>query len=137
MIKTTNAPKCGYLESGATEHMTSKKTWFLWLKEESFQEAVKHYWMGMTNVHTLSDKENFILKLTSLKKYVVKWVRLKVKEQSLELIKVEAEIAALLESAHTISFNTPDKDRLLFLQQRKDHLLLLEEITWRLKSWAL
>jgi len=109
----------------------------IWIREESFQEAVKHYWSGMTTDHTLSEKENFIHKLSTLKKFVVRWIRLKVKEQSLELIKVEAEIAALLESDHTITFNTVDKDRLLTLQQRKDHLLLQEEITWRLKSRAL
>jgi len=79
----------------------------------------------------------FLHKLAPVKKFVIKWVKQKEKEQSVELTIVESEIADLLEVAHTIAFTSVDKDRLLNLCNRKEHLLLVQEITWRLKSRAL
>ena len=109
----------------------------IWIRDGDFKKAVEHYWIRLTPVKTNTNMGTFLHKLTLLKKFVVNWVRKKVKEQSLELSLVENEIADLLEVEHTITFNSVEKDRLLLLQHRKDQLLLLQEITWRLKSRAL
>jgi len=55
----------------------------------------------------------------------------------MELQAVEAEIADTIHVSHLSSFNQDDRERLLSLNKRKDQLLLIQEISWRLKSRAL
>jgi len=109
----------------------------VWLSDCEFKLAVENYWNDLGYVKEGSDRDTFLHKLSLVKRFVVNWMKKKKVEQTLELLNVESELADLLKEAHHTTFKSANKERLLILNNKKYHLLLIQEITWRLKSRAL
>lgn len=109
----------------------------IWLSDPEFKQAVELYWTKLNEIVSYSIMDTFLLKLSMVKRFVMKWNNKKKKEHSYELSCVDSEIAGILSLSHLLACDSVDLDRLHLLQARKDQLLLLQEVSWRLKSRAL
>jgi len=98
---------------------------------------VEQYWSTLTTVDSCSYMDSFLRKLSLIKRFVIKWINKKKKDLSVELTIVESENAELLDLTLIDSPTPADLDRLRQRNDRHDQILLIQEVTWRLKSRAL
>ena len=109
----------------------------IWLKDEHFMNDVEQYWCTLCFTENCSHMDAFLRKLSLIKRFVIKWINKKKKGLAEELSNVENEITELLNLTISTSPTTADLERLRILNDRHDHILLIQEETWRLKSRAL
>jgi len=109
----------------------------IWQEDKEFRLVVEAYWNNFENGDSNYPWITFYSKLTGIKRRVIYWIKEKKKYHQQELKAIDGMIYVLLDKAYRGPYEMEDRDKLAGLTYRKDHLLKLQETTWRLKSRAL
>lgn len=95
---------------------------------------VWEYWTALDFRAQSSPSQLFIYKLSNLKSRVKEWQIRKKQENCYELQQIEKELVVFSESMKTQSMSWNQQSRIWALEKKKQHLLNIEAITWKLKS---
>eukprot|EP00253_Pinus_taeda_P005878 PITA_05878 len=105
------------------------------LEESSFNDEISKIWGELAGTEDATSI-TFCGKISRLKKYAKEWQHQKIIRDRQELIHIQKALDAISSSSpHMMSFDKRTSIRAL--EKRRNHLLSIEEATWRLKSRAL
>jgi len=99
----------------------------IWLEDESFKDLIRSFWAYVEQEDGESVMELLVIKLSGLKRVVIKWEMEKKKVSSEELVQIEEEIELIYQTNYEGVFTQEELDDIYKIKERKVVLLRYEE----------
>ena len=148
LINVLGMPRSSVVASNISNHMPVLLTWRLgdrsqglpykfnqaWLEEHDFVNLIRESWLSKDGLDNLVGWDRFHFKMQRMKNAAKKWEINKKLALKAEIIDIKTKMKQIYMGFKDKFPNAQSNNILRTLGDRLKHILLIEEITWKLKS---